>query len=214
MKLALTLIALMLSVTAARAVNTIAWQKSLFDNVPMFTSTGAALDSSFTFQLGTFGSLTPTQANIDQWETNWKLLNVGNWNSGNQAFGNTFTFNPDGTVSGLSGSATFTEGEQAYLWVRSGNEWALVSDISGLDSNDRWMLPSMTNLNAGSFVWELPTADSIVYGGANGIQSGSPHSFDPGSNFRLQTSVVPEPGSLLLAFGCIALIGMRRRRLA
>lgn len=149
MKLALSIVALLLSVTAARAVNTVAWQKSLFDNVPMFTSDGLSLDSSFTFQLGTFGALIPAQGNIDQWESNWKLLNVGNWSSGTQSFGNSFTFNSDGTVSGLTGSATFTEGEQAYLWVRSGNEWALVTDISGPDSTDRWMLPSMTSLAGG-----------------------------------------------------------------
>lgn len=204
------LLLLLAFVGSARATNTISWQKSLFDLSPMYTSTGSLLDGSFTFQLGTF-TLSPTISNVDQWETNWKLLSTGTWDTVDQAFGNSFTFNTDGTVSGLAGSATFTQGEQAYLWVRNGQEMALLTDFSGSDSNSRWMLPSMTNLNAGAFIWELPTADTVIFGGVNGLQSGTAHTFDPGGSFRLQTSPVPEPGSALLLLSTSFML-LRRRR--
>ena len=57
MKLLIPLITLLLTAATARAVNTIAWQKSVFDTEPMFTNSGGILDASFSFQLGTFGSL-------------------------------------------------------------------------------------------------------------------------------------------------------------
>lgn len=201
---------LFLTAGTARAINTVSWQKSLFDLSPMYTSTGGLLDASFTIELGTF-TIAPDLSNIDQWATSWKLLSTAAWDVGNQTFGNTFTFNGNGTVSGLAGSAFFSEGEQAYLWVRSSQEMALLTDLSGSDSNTRWRLPSMTNLNAGSFIWELPTADTIIYGGVNGLQSGTPHTFDPGTSFRLQTSPIPEPGSALL-FLTGSLLSLRRTR--
>lgn len=203
---------LVLSAGLAHAVNTVAWQKSVFDIAPMYTNNGGTLGVDFTFNLGTFNSLTPTQGNMEQWEADWKLLSVGNWDQSNQAFGNTFTFNIDGTVSGLSGSATFAEGEQAFIWVRNGSEWALVTDLSGTSSTDRWMLPSMTSQAGGAFIWELDTADTVIAGGVNGIQSGTPYGYDPGSDFRLQTAVVviPEPGSALL-IAIAGLFASRRR---
>lgn len=205
---------ILLTAGAAHAVNTIAWQKSVFDIAPMYTNNGGALDASFTFELGTFDSFAPDMSNLDQWAANWKLLDVGNWDPVDQAFGNSFTFNADGTVSGLVGSDTFVAGEQAYLWAHNGTEWALVTDFSGVDSNSRWMLPSMTVPNAGAFIWELPTADTVIVGGVNDIQSGTPHSFDPAPGFRLQTAVIPEPGSVLLLASAAAVFGLRRRRRA
>lgn len=211
------LLALLLLITSGvasvQAQNTIGWQKSVFDTAPMYTSSGGTFDASFTFELGTFDSFAPDLSNIDQWTSHWKLLNVGNWDVGDQAFGNTFTFNTDGTVSGLAGSATFSEGEQAYLWVRSGNEWALVTDFSGADSTSRWVLPSMSIVNAGgAFIWDLPTADTAVMGGVNDLQSGAFHSYDPAPGFRLQTAVVPEPGSAIMIGLAVGMMGLVRRK--
>ena len=208
-----TLILLVLSTGLSHAVNTISWQKSEFDLSPMYTNSGGSFGADFTFQLGTFDTLTPTLSNIDQWEADWQLLSVGNWDHTTQSFGDPFTFNSDGTVVGLAGSATFTEGEQAYLWVRnnSNDQWALVTDLSGGNSTDQWLLPSMTNLSSGAYIWELETADTVIVGGVNGIQSGTPYSYDPGTAFRLQTAAIPEPGSALL-IACCSLLSLSRRR--
>ncbi len=203
--------ALISAAPRASAFNTVSWMNdpgSLFDNY------GSQLDGSYSFLLGTFGSsFVPTLANIDQWESQWKLLSEGAWFPGTQEFGNSFTFNSDGTVQGLPGSAVFGAGEQAYLWVRNSSQWALVTDkFAGLDG-DVWTLPNPAVGPGSGYLWSLATADTPVIGGVNGIQSGTPYAFDPGSNFALQTAVVPEPASalLVLAAGCLVRLVRSRR---
>jgi hypothetical protein len=200
-KLASLLLAgLVLSAPLANAYPTISWQNQLFDPL----------------ELGTFDALVPTADNTGLWETSWKLLSVGNWSSGSQTFGNNFTFNPDGTVNGLAGSDTFAAGEQVYLWVRCNNEWSLVTDNSaGSGSSDIWVLPNPASDPGESITWVLNSANTPVIGGVNGIQSGTPYSYDPGTNFRLQTAVLPVPepaGALLVAgAGLLSILGRRRK---
>lgn len=199
----------------------VGWSNSPFDTVPMMDNFGSALDSTYVFELGTFANgFIPTALNTDLWSANWKLLDVaaapGDWFPATPSFAQSFDFNTNGTVQGLSGSATFTAGEQAYLWVHSGVQWALVTDNSaGTTGDDIWQLPSPSDTSPSSqLTWVLDTANVAIVGGVNGIQSGTAVSFDPGSNFRLQTAVIPEPGSCLLVLlaGCLARFHRFRRR--
>jgi len=198
----------------------IGWGNSPFDPVPMVDNYGNALDDTYVFELGTFGSFVPTSSNTELWAVNWKLLSVAaapnDWFPEIPSFGQNLTFNTNGTVQGLPGSATFTAGEQAYLWVHSGDQWALVTDTSPSNlADDEWVIPNPNDGSPDSQVtWVLDNADVVIVGGVNGIQSGTPFSYDPGSNFRLQTAVIPEPGSSLLVLlaGCLARFHRFRRR--
>ena len=216
MRLFPLILVLLLAAPAAHSATKVDWQDNIF-GATLYNSQGILLDDSFTFEFGTFGSsFTPTLANISQWTTQWKLLSRATappdidghgWNSASQAFGQSFTFNSNGTVQGLAGSATFAAGEQAYLWVSGSNEWALVTDDTpGTSGDDIWLLPAPNAQDPITLTWVLETATHPVFGGANNLHSSAPGSVDPGT-FTLQTAVIPEPGSSLL----VLLIGVLAR---
>lgn len=199
------------------------WSSPLFDSQQMIDNSGNLLDSSFTIELGTFATgFVPTASNTSSWQSNWKMLSRadtsnGQWVPNDPFFGsyftNSFYFNADGTVANLAGSATFTANEQAYIWVYSNNEWALVTDNSpGTTGDDIWRLPNPSDANGFPTTWYLNTADTAIVGGVNGIQSGTPYAYDPGTNFRLQTAVIPEPGTSLLVLMLGGLLQLRRHK--
>lgn len=194
------------------------WGSPFFDNsngFSMIDSHGNLLDDTFTFEMGTFVTgFTPTALNFDQWGANWKLLELANtangkWNYNDSTFGpyvsGAFSFDTGGTVNGLAGSSTFLTGEQAYMWVRSGNEWALVTDsVPGTKPDDIWQLPNPADSFATPLSWDLGTASTAVFGTVNN------------GPIRLQTSVIPEPSTslLVLMLGCLLQFTRHKRRLA
>ena len=188
------------------------WSSPYVDTLNMVDSTGNALDSSFAFEMGTFGNgFVPTSANLDQWAANWKLLDRadtvnGKWDPSGAVFDpyfdSSFTFSSTGEVSGLAGSSLFVSGEQAYIWAMSNNEWALVTDLSpGASRNDIWQLPNPADISDFPLSWELQTADTAVFGSVND------------GTYRLQTQVVPEPSTtlLVLLIGGLAQLTRYRR---
>lgn len=211
MKRYLTTLALTLTVlvSSSRANTGISWGNNFGDTLPLLDNHGNIFDTNVSFELGTFGSFVPTLANISLWQSNWKLLSAGEWDSPSQTFGQSLTFdNTNGKVQGLVGSATFAANEQAYIWVRNGAEWALVTDNDAGGSSsidDIWKLPDPFAVPGSAAAWAIDTANTVIMGGVNGIQSGTPYAYDPGLNFRLQTAVVPEPGTslLVLVAGCM-----------
>lgn len=218
--LILTLLSTLLALTPGRAA-TVAWGNTPFDPLPLIDNDGNALDSSYQFELGTFANgFIPTATNFALWAANWKQLGVAaapdHWVTDFNYFYQSIEFNTNGTVADLPGSATFSAGEQAYLWVHSGVQWALVTDTSpGSGLNDIWQLPDPANTNVENQAdWVLSNANVVIMGGVNGIQSGTSYAYDPGSNFRIQMAVIPEPGSCLLVLlaGCLARFHRFRRR--
>ena len=216
----LLFVALLLASSAARGSG-VGWGNSPFDSLSLYDSTGALLDDTYVFELGTFGGFVPLISNIDLWAANWKLLDsaqapdTSGWNSAAKYFTSSFTFETDGTVQGLAGSSLFTTGEQAYLWVRSGDEWALVTDNTvGVGPDNIWQLPNPADSLGQPLTWNLNSATTAIIGGVNGIQGGGDYTADPGSTMRLQTHVVPEPGSalLILVAGCLARLRRSKRR--
>jgi hypothetical protein len=185
-------------------------------NQTFIDSHGNPLDSLFAFELGTFSSgFVPTSSNLDQWAANWQLLSRADttnthWVPDDPIFGafydNGFSFNSSGQVNGLAGSDVFVTGEQAYVWVFSNNEWALVTDNSpGVDENDIWRLPNPADISGFPLNWELQNADTAVFGAVNPVSNA----------FRLQTAVIPEPGTSLLVLmigGLLQLTRHHRRR--
>jgi hypothetical protein len=206
--LLITLAAIGLSTPALRANWGIDWQNA-YTGVPMIDSYGNPLTSAFTFQLGTFNTCFNPAANpYNTWQSNWKLLNVGNFVPNDPLFGplvgGSLSFDAtNGTVQGLAGSSTFSAGEQAYVWVRSATEAALFTDNSpGAEQDDIWLLPNTTDSLGRTLTWVTDNANTAVLGSIN----------QP--TFRLQTALVnvPEPTSaMLILLGGMALRVARGR---
>ena len=118
-------LALIVVSTPLLAAHTINWGNSVGSS--LYSSTGSALDDSYTFELGSFGSFVPTEFNMTEWLSNWKVFDRAaapagsGWNSGAGYFTSSSTLLGNGTSSeavtwSLPGY-TFGAGEQGYIWV-------------------------------------------------------------------------------------------------
>ncbi len=217
-----TLLALLALVSTTASATTIYWGNANGDT--LLTSSGAALDDSFSFELGTFGSFVPSEGNIQQWGANWKVFDRadtagGGWTSGASYFTSQATLKTDKTTTSTSGTTgvQFEAGEQAYIWVFNsksavpGGEWALVTGSSvGSPSPTTWKMPAPADQTGASLSWRIDDASSIILGGLNSDRGPGQYTSSP-TAYQLQTSAIPEPGSSLL----IASVGfglMLRRR--
>ncbi len=191
----------------------------------LYDSAGNELDSTYSFELGTFGSFTPTYQNVDQWQANWRVMDrafdpdSNGWNSVDRFISANFGFNTDGTSnsSDANPADVFVQGEVVYLWAYNsknivpGSEWALVTNsLQTGDPADDWIVPDPLD-TIGSYDWYLPDPTVATIGGANGVQGPGEYSANPGV-FSLQTAVVPEPGSAFLLFAAAAAHLTRRFR--
>lgn len=186
-------------------------------------SKGNALDSTFTFEIGTFkDGFTPEFSNAAEWYDQWVAFDAASYNEG--------TYDPvTGYVTGTAQmnalgqstspdatSSTFSfAGLQAYLWVRNAtgpdvnSEWALVRANS-------WTFPAADPNCCGSSLpvnWSVSDLSNEIpiIGAQNGIEgSGARQVFSPSSYLQTYT-FVPEPSCTLL-MGMAALLLARRRR--
>lgn len=219
--IALAVLAMSSSMLPARTID---WGGAV--NGLLYTSYGAPLDATFTFELGTFGdTFIPTEFNMAQWEANWKVFDravapaLNGWDPATQFFSGTATMQTNGTSSESPPlpAYTFNQGEQAYIWVYNTltvaalSEWALVTNNS-LDGNalDDWTMPAHADQTQQPLEWRLSNATGVPFGGLNDVEGPGQYSVTPPA-FDLQTHVVPEPASALLV-GIAGLFAMRRRR--
>lgn len=224
-KPALALVAALACLCAPVRASTVFWD-SAFNDL-LFDSNGNPLDTSFSFEIGTFGSFVPTYGNVDQWAANWKVMDraydpdVNGWNATEQFFVGTVDHQIDGTSSSLDANPgdIFAQDEIVYLWVYNSksivpsSEWALVTDGTSvgdsLDGAD-WVIPDPAD-TGGSYNWHLSDANTAVIGGANDDRGPGAYNATP-LDFSLQTAVVPEPGSAFLLFAAAAAHLIRRAR--
>lgn len=222
---------LLIPIGAAPAA-TIYWGSA--SNDLLFDSAGTPLDNTFTFELGTFGSFLPEASNVDQWLSNWKILDrliapaASGWNSSDSFFSGTLAIQSDGTSNrgaDLGTNFVFAAGEQAYIWVYNslgiipGSEWALVTnDSSDGNTADDWIVPPLPDPcgctgGAESLEWRLSLATVPQYGGVNDEYGEGDVSVVP-PTFSLQTATIPEPstGFLILVAGLLMQIRQRRSR--
>ena len=217
---------LCLAVTLAWAqgslASTVFWGSSFNDN--LFDSSGTALDSTYSFEIGTFGSFVPTYQNVDQWAANWHVIDrafdpdSNGWNSTDQFFVGTVDLLSDNSSNSPDADPAyqFTKDDIAYLWaynskdILPSSEWALVTYANDpLNTGNPWVIPDPTDSN--SYNWNLTDAKVAVVGGANDVQGPGTYSANKGT-FSLQTAVVPEPGSALLLLTAAATHLIRRAR--
>ncbi|WP_035601223.1 hypothetical protein [Haloferula sp. BvORR071] len=141
---------LALTTTALRA-KTIRWfSDPLKDNR---TSSGAAMDGGFRFELGVFtGGFTPTSANTADWASHWASAQRAVYNESNRLFTAQFTV--------TSNASPFTAGAQAWVWGfggTSGREWILFRALS-------WTWPEPDPIDPIGFDWNADDATQVVLG--------------------------------------------------
>ncbi len=225
MKLHHTILAFAVIVTSSAMLQarTIEWGNAVGDTV--VNSQGVALDATYIFELGSFGSFVPNELNLDLWAANWKAFDravapeLDGWDSVLGFFSSSATLEGDFTSSESPPlpSYTFAEGEQAYIWVYNGlsidalTEWALVTNNS-LDGNsaDDWLFPAPGGKTDMPLEWRLSNASNVGFGGLNDEEGPGGYTVDPGF-FALQTHTVPEPSGMLLVLAAAA-FGMARNR--
>jgi hypothetical protein len=182
MKKTLLTILSLVTLLGGAAHATITW--SVDSPGSMFYSTGAYTDANLTIDLGTFGSFTPTVANMDQWASNWKPFDRASATTVPQTYNPTFlSFSSQATVTSTNQSSsaniapiapsnpTFAAGEQAYMWVYNtqtygaGLEWALVTNNnSDGNSLDNWVIPAYAE-HPNQYYWYLNVSPSNITAG-------------------------------------------------
>jgi hypothetical protein len=206
----------------------ISWSNQVFDT--LYDSNGAALDSTFQFEIGTFiNGFIPTGDNVADWSTNWTIFDAATLNTDElfvgsgplNFFTSTATHQTDSQSSSLftTPGSTFAQNTQAFLWVYDSktvsftSEWALVTDlVSTGNTADAWRFPSPTN-DTGFLTWSLADAENAVFGKVqNGSSVGAGEFTVQPATFSLQTHQVPEPGGALLIASAGLLFMLRRAR--
>lgn len=220
-------LALIVVSTPLLAAHTINWGNSVGSS--LYSSTGSALDDSYTFELGSFGTFVPTEFNMTEWLSNWKVFDRAaapagsGWNSGAGYFTSSSTLLGNGTSSeavtwSLPGY-TFGAGEQGYIWVYNtqtltpnSSEWSLYTNgFDGNAAND-WLFPTPSDQTGLPLDWRLDGATFSPFGAINSTQGPGDYSVDPGTlNLQTHTTTVPEPGSALLVVLSAGALLWRRR---
>jgi len=222
------LIGIMTFSSLSLCASTIFWGTRYLDT--LVDSSGANLDSSFAFELGTFETgFTPNSSNITDWASKWMVFDAALFNDGWDASATFVNASAEHLTTGGSSSSdavstdVFTQGSQVYLWVFNSKIAAETSQWALLLDNDRaanefgnapgalynaWEIPDPLDA-LGSFDWQTRDLDTALFGGVNNVQGPGIYSANPAS-FTIQTHAVPEPGSAIFIF--IAGAAFLRRR--
>ncbi len=131
------------------------WSNSSFST--NLSSTGAALDATYTFELGAFlPGFTPTCANTAAWKTNWRAAQFSAYNPVTASFSNSYEV--------TSNVSPFATSQLGYIWGHNASdtngEWFLVSAPT-------WRWPAVGGIQQPE-EWSVNNASTIILGGVNG----------------------------------------------
>lgn len=140
----------------AHAAQPINWYSPV--PLPNRTSSGAAMDGSFQFQLGAFSNgFVPTAANIADWAANWSPANSVTY----QPVSHLGVYESNFLLTG--NLPPFSVGAKAYVWGRSqgsaNEEWIMFRATD-------WTWPSANPPGAppGPLYWDVADANEIILG--------------------------------------------------
>ena len=183
------------------------------------------MDTSFTFELGTFDTsiFTPDASNTNLWMSNWTAVPGSSTAEYTQAPLPSVIAPNTGESSQFSGSVTltsnggaFTTSAQGFIWgfddrgTSGTGEWVLIT-------NPTWTYPLVTGSDPQfpGVDWSVTDPGTIaLFGSVNpdfpdGISSGDPAHIMSAS---VILAPVPEPSTSLLLCGGIGALLLRRRR--
>lgn len=194
-----------------------------FSSTPFGTnlqSDGSAMDTSFTFELGTFtGGFVPTAVNTDQWAANWTPVvdsggttvpeAITSYGTTPSAFGDFDGFASEVTLD--HNNAPFDIGSQGYVWgydtLAGDGEWILLTNT---DPGDEWTFGDTSGI-AFSESWSVGSAGEAIIGAINFTGGG-------GADIAMQTGdvslppAVPEPSTTVVLTATALAFALRRRR--
>jgi len=196
-----------------------------FSSTPFGTnlqSDGSAVDSSFTFELGTFiDSFVPTAGNTDQWLANWTpvLDSSGSavaeatapYGTISSAFGDFDGFSSNVTLD--NNNTPFEIGSQGYVWgfdsQANDSEWILLTNT---DAGNEWIFG---DTGAGSIpfspIFSVSTAGEAIVGAINFTDGmGAPISFQ--TEAVSLPPAVPEPSTTIVLTATALAFALRRKR--
>ncbi len=209
----------LISLVSALRGQKLEWSSEVFSQI--VDSKGAALDSSYIFEIGVFASsFTPDATNADTWINNWLVFDRADYSQGNGYFASNVEMADDGTSDSafLTPGAPSFEGLEAYIWVRNADtlspttEWFLVK-------SPQWVFPNANTDccdNTLPVQWslaDLTPTDTPVWGSQMGKDGNG--EFTQDGVYELQTfTAVPEPSASLIFLLSFTFLLSRRRRLS
>ncbi len=196
---------------------TVNWGSPVFSE--LVTSTGAQIDSSFTFELGFFAnSFIPTLENVNEWEQNWKTFDVASYDADTGYFTGSADIRADGSSSSSAADVgvNFSDVE-AYVWVYNVTSTGFQAEWF-LGRSAAWVMPSAPEedccddrLPEQWSIDDLATGETPVVGG-HGEAAGGGNVSQPGP-YTIQTYAIPEPSVFGLMVVSLGLCFRRRRQL-
>lgn len=218
---AIRALAIFASLAGLSDAQTFNWASPVFGSI--VDSSGNALDSSYTFQLGTFANdFNPTADNLAEWGANWLTLDTATYSDEFSFFTSTFDLDSTGASNGVGASAGVFFGMNVYLWVHGGYDAASNTSEWFLAHSDSWVLPEAPEEGGGCCggtpeQWstnDLQTGETPVVGGHNNSTGGGTAA-NPGF-YDLQTYNVPipEPTAPLLLMISSCLLFRRKNPLS
>jgi hypothetical protein len=189
------------------------------------------VDSSFTFQLGSFEvGFDPTTQSVENWASNWRVFDQAAYNDSTQFFQSTALMNEFGQSNGVNANTSFDfRSQRLYLWVYDSNVFnpQTPTNEMALFTGDSWVLPSTGNPCCGGdslplqlYVENMTAAitgnvDPDFDGNGVPIVGSIGSSTQPGTVYDFQThsiTAIPEPSlGVLSMLGFVAMI-LRRKR--
>ena len=211
LSLILAMVALLTLTAPAQTLN---WGSEVFSDLR--DSDGNVWDNSYVIELGAFNAgFDPTQANVQDWLTNWNVFDQAAYSQADGYFTGTTQMMDNGTSSSpwLTAGATSFAGLEAYIWIRSGDlpvpgsqwlvtrasSWVFSSPIPGCCDNS---LP--TEWSVSDLGTEVPK-----WGGQGSIDGPGTHTYNDPSTLQTFT-FIPEPSSSLLT--ALTIVGLLLRR--